>query len=285
LEQDLLRRDLTINAMAQAVDEHGQLVGDIIDPYGGQDDLRQKVFRHVSEAFEEDPLRLLRLARFAARFDGFHVHQETLKLLRKIVANQELDALVVERVWQELAKLLMGQTPSNGLKILRDCGVLKYFFGLDEQASNINDALNLIDASASAQHVLAQRVAAIFIGMPHHASSWALRWKVPNECKEYATHIGHVLDLTMLIQSPPIVANNILDLIDRVDFWRKPDRFHQLIAVVALTQVPTNKLDKLTLELKALDLSTALQGGLSGAQIKEQIDRIRLEKIQQFFAS
>jgi tRNA nucleotidyltransferase (CCA-adding enzyme) len=118
LEEDLLRRDLTINAMAQ--DENGHLT----DPHGGQRDLGLKLLRHVSPAFTEDPVRILRLARFAARFTDFHVAHETAALMREMVALGEVDALVSERVWQELSRGLMEAQPSRMFEVLRSCGAL-----------------------------------------------------------------------------------------------------------------------------------------------------------------
>ena len=118
LEDDLLRRDLTINAIAQ--DEAGAL----IDPHGGQRDLRAKLLRHVSPAFAEDPVRILRLARFAARFTEFTVAPETVQLMRGMVAAGEVDALVPERVWQELSRGLMEARPSRLFEVLRRCGAL-----------------------------------------------------------------------------------------------------------------------------------------------------------------
>ncbi|WP_449369853.1 multifunctional CCA addition/repair protein [Thiomonas sp.] len=118
LEEDLLRRDLTINAMAQAAD------GTLIDPYGGQRDLQARVLRHVSDAFVEDPVRILRLARFAARFGDFSVAPETMALMRSMVQAGEVDALVPERVWQELARGLMEPQPQRLFAVLRDCGAL-----------------------------------------------------------------------------------------------------------------------------------------------------------------
>ncbi|HRD86346.1 MAG TPA: multifunctional CCA tRNA nucleotidyl transferase/2'3'-cyclic phosphodiesterase/2'nucleotidase/phosphatase, partial [Rubrivivax sp.] len=119
LEQDLARRDLTINAMAR--DAQGQL----IDPWGGERDLRDKVLRHVSPAFAEDPVRLLRVARFAARWPDFAVAPQTLALLRDIVAAGEVDALVPERVWAELSRGLMEARPSRMFGLLRECGALR----------------------------------------------------------------------------------------------------------------------------------------------------------------
>jgi tRNA nucleotidyltransferase (CCA-adding enzyme) len=118
LEEDLVRRDLTINAIARAED------GSLVDPYGGQRDLQARVFRHVSDAFAEDPVRILRVARFAARFPEFTVAPETNALMRRMVELGEVDALVAERVWQELARGLMEQTPSRMFDVLRGCGAL-----------------------------------------------------------------------------------------------------------------------------------------------------------------
>ena len=118
LEEDLSRRDLTINAIAQAED------GTLIDPFGGQRDLKAKVFRHVSPAFVEDPVRVLRLARLAARFTDFSVAPETQAMLLQIAASGELDALVSERVWQELSRGLMAAKPSRMFEVLRGCGAL-----------------------------------------------------------------------------------------------------------------------------------------------------------------
>lgn len=125
LEDDLARRDLTINAMAQDTQ-----TGEITDPYNGQQDLKDKVLRHVSDAFAEDPVRILRIARFAARYAylGFSVHPKTNQLMQQMVKNGEVDALVAERVWQELRKALNEKTPSEFIKVLRACGALKVLF-------------------------------------------------------------------------------------------------------------------------------------------------------------
>ncbi|MBC7861127.1 MAG: multifunctional CCA tRNA nucleotidyl transferase/2'3'-cyclic phosphodiesterase/2'nucleotidase/phosphatase, partial [Burkholderiaceae bacterium] len=118
LEQDLVRRDLTVNAIARAED------GALSDPFGGVADIGRRVFRHVSDAFGEDPVRILRVARFAARFTDFTVAPETLALMRSMVEQGEVDALVPERVWQEVARGLMEARPSRMLAVLRECGAL-----------------------------------------------------------------------------------------------------------------------------------------------------------------
>ena len=124
LEEDLIRRDLTINAIAQDND------GNIIDPYGGQKDLEKKLLRHVSDAFTEDPLRVLRVARFAARYHhlGFSIANETLDLMKSIVADGEMSFLVAERVWKETSRALSEQSPQVFIKVLRDCGALNALF-------------------------------------------------------------------------------------------------------------------------------------------------------------
>src|SRR5580698_2811988 len=124
LEEDLARRDLTINAMARQLQPDGTLIGPVIDPFNGQGDLQARVFRHVSDAFIEDPVRTLRIARFAARFTDFTVAPQTLELMRKMVSAGEVDALVPERVWQELSRGLMEARPSRMFEVLRECGAL-----------------------------------------------------------------------------------------------------------------------------------------------------------------
>src|SRR5450830_829658 len=128
LEEDLARRDLTINSIAvnhEIIRDTGQFdIQDVIDPFGGVQDLQHKVFRHISPAFREDPVRILRLARFAARFADFTVAPETLVLMRAMVLAGEVDALVPERVWQELSRGLMERAPSRMFAVLRRCGAL-----------------------------------------------------------------------------------------------------------------------------------------------------------------
>ncbi|NUN62652.1 MAG: multifunctional CCA tRNA nucleotidyl transferase/2'3'-cyclic phosphodiesterase/2'nucleotidase/phosphatase, partial [Burkholderiaceae bacterium] len=123
LEEDLSRRDLTINAIASCADGVGAEA--IFDPYFGARDLQDKVLRHVTDAFHEDPVRILRVARFAARFTDFSVAPETMDLMRSMVAHGEADHLVAERVWQELARGLMEEQPSRMFEVLRQCGALK----------------------------------------------------------------------------------------------------------------------------------------------------------------
>jgi tRNA nucleotidyltransferase (CCA-adding enzyme) len=255
LEQDLIRRDLTINAMAC----DGE--GNIIDPFGGQQDLRAKIFRHVSPSFAEDPVRILRVARFAARFSDFTVAPETNALMRKMVEAGEVDALVPERVWQELARGLMELTPSRMFEVLRGCGALarvmpeldalwgvpqpeKYHPEIDTGVH----VMMVIDFAAQRNDGLPIRVAALMHDLGkgstppsqwpahhgHEARSVALvervsqRLKIPNDCRDLAVitarehgNVGRALELR---------ANTIVSLFERCDAFRKPQRFIDMLS-------------------------------------------------------
>ena len=254
LEEDLIRRDLTVNAIAQDDD------GTLIDPYGGVADVQAGVLRHVSPAFAEDPVRILRLARFAARF-GFAVAPETQALMQHMVANGEVDALVAERVWQELAKGLMTDTPSRMLLVLRDCGALARLlpevdalFGVPQRADyhpeidTGDHVMRVLDYSASQNQPLPVRFAALMhdLGkartpadiLPRHigheprgeAPLLALceRLRVPAECRDLAriTALYHTKVHTAFQLRP----DTVLGLLRDCDALRRPERFAQMLA-------------------------------------------------------
>jgi tRNA nucleotidyltransferase (CCA-adding enzyme) len=254
LEQDLARRDLTINAIAQAED------GTLLDPFGGQRDLQARIFRHVSSAFAEDPVRILRVARFAARFNGFSVAPETRALMRQMVASGEVDALVPERVWQELSRGLMESTPSRMFEVLRECGALARIlpeldalWGVPQPAQyhpEIDTGVHVmmvIDIAAEKNHALPVRVAALMHDLGkgatppsewprhhgHEARSVKLvdavcnRLKIPNDCRDLALmtarehgNVGRALELR---------AGTIVALLERCDAFRKPQRFIDML--------------------------------------------------------
>ena len=253
LEQDLLRRDFTINAIAQ------DAAGKLIDPYGGQADLKAGVLRHVSAAFAEDPVRILRAARFVARF-GFSIAPETLALMRAMVDNGEVDALVAERVWQELARGLMEKYPSRFFATLRECGALKKIlpevdalFGVPQPAHYHPEidcgihTLLVMDDTAKQGHVLEVRFAALThdLGkantpedtLPRHIGHEARsvdllrvmseRLRVPSECRDLgllvAKHHGNVH------RAKELRADTIVKLFDSCDLWRKSERFVQIL--------------------------------------------------------
>ncbi len=255
LEQDLARRDLTINAMAQ-----DEASGEIIDPYGGRRDIAARVLRHVSPAFAEDPVRVLRLARFAARFADFTVAAETVALMRAMVDAGEVDELVAERVWQELSRGLMEAKPSRMFEVLRDCGALARLlpevdrlFGVPQPPVHhpeIDTGLHLLmvlDQCAKQQAPLAVRYACLChdLGkgttrseeLPRHighecrseklARVVSERWKVPTDCRELAELVAR--EHTHVHQSQGFSAEARLRLLERCDAWRRPDRFEHLL--------------------------------------------------------
>lgn len=232
LEQDLARRDLTINAMARAED------GTLIDPFGGQRDLQARIFRHVSNAFEEDPVRILRVARFAARFTEFSIAPETFSLMRRMVQAGEVDALVPERVWQEMARGLMEAQPSRMLAVLSECGALERIMpelaALWIPSANESEKASLIlaamDIAARRAHFLTIRVAVLMHGMGDSIDQVCRRLRVPNECRDLAVMTAR--EKEVLVNACALPAELIVDLLQRCDAFRKPQRFKELLRAV-----------------------------------------------------
>ena len=260
LQEDLARRDLTINALAiPAALAHApvtQWAGHTVDPYGGQRDLQARVLRHVTEAFAEDPVRILRLARFAARFADFSVAPETLQLMRHMVEDGEVDHLVPERVWQEIARGLMTDKPSRMFEVLRQCGALKVLlpevdrlWGVPQRAEHhpeIDTGVHLmmvLDQCARLQAPLAVRWAALMhdLGkgttpadvLPRHlghegrsaklAHQVADRLRVPRDCKELADVVAR--EHGNIHRSGELNAAAIMRLLTRCDAIRQSERF------------------------------------------------------------
>jgi len=226
LEQDLARRDLTINAMAR--DERGNLV----DPHGGEADLRAGLLRHVSPAFAEDPVRILRVARFAARF-GFAVAPETMALMNRMVQAGEADALVPERVWQEVSRGLMEKSPSRMLAVLRECGALaRVLPELDRSFSRPGVPERLaarLEHAAERGYGLAVRFALLVLDLPaHEAEALAARVNAPNECRSLAAVAIGERDLA---EERTLDAQTALALLERADAFRRPERLARLVEV------------------------------------------------------
>lgn len=254
LEEDLQRRDLTINAMA--FDESGTL----IDPCGGHADLKAKLFRHVSTAFAEDPVRILRVARFAARFTDFSVAPETLALMREIVDAGEIDALVPERVWQELSRGLMESRPSRMFQILRECGALAKLlpevdrlFGVPQPADHHPEVdtgahvMLVIDWAARQNLSLPTRFAALVHDLGkgatppsqwpkhigHEAKSVDLvramteRVRVPADCRDLAIAVAR--EHGNVHRALELRPSTIVELLERVDAFRRPERFVEFL--------------------------------------------------------
>ena len=260
LEQDLRRRDLTINAIAKDAD------GNLIDPYGGIEDLQRGVLRHVGESFAEDPVRILRAARFAARFAnrGFQVAPETLNLMKSMVDGGEVDHLVAERVWQELARGLMEDRPSALFEVLRACGALARLlpeldrlWGVPQSAKSHPEidtgvhVMMVVDFAASKIYSLPIRFAALCHDLgkgttphqywprhpDHEGRSVELvdavceRLRIPADCRDLArmtarwhgeAHAALQLD-----------AEKLLALMDGTDALRRPERFHDFVEACA----------------------------------------------------
>ena len=254
LEEDLRRRDLTINAMARGED------GEIIDPHNGRADIEARMLRHVSSAFAEDPVRILRLARVAARFADFSVAPETMALMREMVESGEVDALVSERVWQELAKGLLEHKPSRMLSVLHECGALKRImpevdaiYGVPQRADyhpEVDTGIHMemvLDMAAQLEASLPVRFAALThdIGkgvtpaelLPsHHGHGHAsvrlldplcARLRVPSECRELAVLVARYHgDIHRAAELRP---ETMVKIIEQADGVRRPDRFIQAL--------------------------------------------------------
>lgn len=256
LEEDLTRRDLTINAMAE--DDQGQ----VIDPYGGQRDLQARLLRHVSPAFVEDPLRVLRVARFAARFAplGFHVADETLELMRELSDSGELEALTPERSWKEISRALMEARPDVFIQVLRDCGALSVLmpevdalFGVPQPAQHHPEIdtgehlLAVLRQCAEHKQPLTVRWACLLHDLgkartrredwPKHIAHEHLglplidavnaRFKVPRDCQELARLVGEYH--THSHRALELRPNTLLELLQAFDVYRRPQRFEEFI--------------------------------------------------------
>jgi tRNA nucleotidyltransferase (CCA-adding enzyme) len=232
LEQDLVRRDLTINAMAQEVAEDGNLIGPIIDPYNGQADLSAKVFRHVSDAFAEDPLRLLRIARFAARFPEFSVAHETLVALQAIVQSGELNTLSAERIWQELARGLVAQKPMHLFQVLLNTGAANTILPstLTAKLSEESFREKLTAHFSLLGNSLEERCAITLMDLPaSEIRSWADCVKMPIEVRDFSEIFS---ELCLLIEknfNSAYQAADVLTWFNRADVWRKPDRAQAIL--------------------------------------------------------
>ena len=281
LEQDLARRDLTINAIAKDAE------GRIIDPFRGAADLKAGILRHVSPAFAEDPVRILRVARFAARF-GFRIAPETLALMRTMAENGEADALVAERVWQELARGLIEARPSRMFGVLRECGALARVMpevnALWEDADAARAALRALDAAAQAGATLEVRFAALARALdPFAVESLAGRLRLPADCRDLAllaSRHSHAVD-----DAEELSAEEVLALLDATDAWRKPGRFSDLVAAALAgehgsTAVRT-RLERARTAAAAVDAGAIAKASSTPAEIRRNVSRARLEAIRQ----
>lgn len=289
LEEDLARRDLTINAIAAPADWTG--VEAVFDPYNGQSDLQAKVLRHVTDAFREDPVRILRVARFAARFHDFSVAPETMQLMREMVETGEVNHLVPERVWQEISRGLMEATPSRMFEVLRACGALHVLlpelnrlWGVPQRPEYHPEidtgihAMLVLDMAAQLQAPLTVRFACLCHDfgkgttpadmLPRHIgheqrSARLLkevcdRWRVPNDCKELADVVAR--EHGNIHRSQELNAAALMRLYERCDAIRKPERFAQ-----ALLACECDARGRTGLEERPYPQRERLWGGLQAA--------------------
>lgn len=319
LEDDLARRDLTINAMAQ--DD----IGTLVDPFGGQADLQARLLRHVSPAFGEDPVRILRVARFAARFAplGFTVAGETRQLMDDMVQAGEVDALVPERVWQETVRALGEPAPERFFAVLRECGALavlfpeidrlfgvpqpeKYHPEVDcgihtlmvlQQAAKLSEHAEMRFAALT--HDLGKGVTPVNILPSHHGheiqsrklvAELCERLRVPNRFRELAEHVagyhGHIH------KAKELRPQTILKVLEATDAFRKPERFEQLLLAceadakgrLGFEERPypqANIFRKALNVCQQVDVQTIISAGFEGIHIREETHRQRVHAIQQ----
>ncbi|WP_114654114.1 polynucleotide adenylyltransferase [Polynucleobacter necessarius] len=290
LEQDLERRDLTINAMAQEVGANGKWVGPILDPYNGQQDLAAKVFRHVSDAFAEDPLRLLRIARFAARFPEFTVAPETMDSLQAIVESNELSALSAERIWQELARGFTANKPMRMFQILLDSAAAKALLPLTLTSYLAKEDFReqLIAHLHAADNRLEDRCAVTLMDLPaSEIRSWAECVKMPNEVRGFSEIFS---ELNVLIEKSVGDAGvgyqpaDILAWFNRADIWRKPDRGNALLDLAKRIGLNVDTLISAMQNTQSLNTAQIIEGvplqkRSNGENIRSAMDSARLSAI------
>ena len=302
LEEDLLRRDLTINAMAQ--DENGT----VVDPYGGRRDLLNKVLRHVSPAFSEDPVRILRLARFAARMPNFTIAPETLQLMQKMVQAGEVDALVSERVWQELARGLMATQPSRMFETLQRCGALERLLPELEVLCQVRPAsadpeerrtrdhwMRVLDQAAELDAPLTVRFACLGnqIQGLEQVQRLSQRLRVSTECRDLAEAVARHHE--GIHGAVSLGAEGVVTLLMQCDAFRRPERFHNMLwacechfqAKPGFKKVPYPPQNflwaalKLAQEVNSQDIARkAAMAGLKGGEVGKKIQAERAQRLR-----
>lgn len=309
LEEDLRRRDLTINAMAE--DD----AGEVIDPYGGQRDLAERWLRHVSPSFAEDPLRVLRVARFAARYAGlgFRIAPETLGLMAQLSESGELQALTPERSWKEVSRALMEARPAVFFETLQACGALKVLFpelhalfGCSAQTmAGVADlgewSVACLAQAARAGHPLAVRWASLLLPLGYCAGdrtsaggevpgiqALSLRFKVPRDCQELAQLSGRYH--AQASQARALPAQGLFDLLQAFDIYRRPQRFAEFIdtcenAALSIGQEafgPGTFLRGAAAAARDVAVKPLVEAGLTGQALGEALKEARLAALEAY---
>jgi tRNA nucleotidyltransferase (CCA-adding enzyme) len=298
LEEDLLRRDLTINAMAETLE------GELIDPYHGKQDLEQKILRHVSPAFAEDPVRILRVGRFLARYEGFHVAPETMALMKAMVKAGEVDALVAERVWKELERALTEKYPENFFSTLVECGAfVKLFPHLTLAHIDQLAKIAALEEVAQQKPSSITRFAIMLHNLPKQSiSALCQQYRVPNDYKELAILTAQHAQTMLHIQT--LSSEQILTLFSALDIFRRYKRFEDflkictLIAKIQFVEL-IEKEKQISLEMiektfnpewvlecakaaKSVNVQALLAQGLSGNELAAKLKEKRQEQIEMY---
>ncbi|TLP58078.1 MULTISPECIES: multifunctional CCA tRNA nucleotidyl transferase/2'3'-cyclic phosphodiesterase/2'nucleotidase/phosphatase [Pseudomonas] len=282
LEQDLIRRDLTINAMAE--DEHGQLY----DPYQGKADLESRILRHVSPAFAEDPLRVLRVARFAARYAplGFHVADDTLALMRQISESGELQALTAERSWKEIERALLESEPQVFFEVLERCGALHE---LMPELEHSLESLATLQQAAQQQQPLAVRWACLLRELePAAIKALNQRFKAPRECQELAVLVGEFAEKADSALS--LTPVELLEMLQKFDVYRRPQRFEDFIAACEAAALGHGQpgypqaeyLRGASAAARNVDVQPLVRAGLTGQALGEALKGERLSALKAY---
>lgn len=267
LEEDLKRRDLTINAIAKADN------GNLIDPFGGQTDLQNKVFRHVSDAFTEDPLRVIRVARFMARFKelGFTVAPETLTLMRHISQTGELDSLSQERIWKELEKALSYSSPTMFFQILEECDAMQHVLP-DLAWTEVKSLLSQSAAFSSLEEPILRWAYLCHQTSPEILALLQMRLTCPNQFKLYANLVSEFLHNTHL----PLSVSDWHLWLNKLGAIKKPDIYKDMTTILSLlTQTNTSDWGQLSDAVNSVDISLLVKQGFQGAALGQAIQNER----------
>lgn len=282
LEQDLERRDLTINAMAQTEN------GDIVDPFDGQADIENRTLRHVSDAFAEDPLRILRTARFAARFRplGFTVCDKTMALMRGMVEAGEVDHLVPERVWQELQRALHEQAPEAFFEVLQDCGALATLIPELAPPQVFDSAMAALRCTHKKSNASTEEHFAALLSPleESEAISRAKKLKAPNESQRLTRLTTAFKAKIRHIDPQHPESESLLECLDQADYWRRPERFSQLQSVLECALSDQRQslrlLDSAARAATGVDPKALLAQGYKGPELGDAIRKERLKRIE-----
>ena len=320
LEDDLARRDLTINAIAQSADQQ------LIDPYRGQQDLERKILRHISPAFSEDPLRVLRVARFAARFAklGFSIAEETQQLMANIAEGGELQSLSPERIWTETEKALQTDSPQTYFQVLRDCGGLAALFPEVDNLYGVPapkrwhpeidtgiHTLMVVEQAALLSDSVAFRFACLVHDLgkaltpksewPSHKGhgmkglsvikKFCKRLKVPNDCRDLALLVSE--HHTNIHSAFELRASTMVGIMDKCDAWRKPERFQQMLQCCVadskgrtgfeLLPYPTaDYMWQAFQQALKVDIQEIIKEGFQGVEIRHKLNEQRIQQVQAF---